>query len=152
MAHDLIWPWRSTDEANRMRMRSIPLFVGLEDHELDLLDSILTEIPVNVGKHLTESGAVGREFAIILEGLASVVRGDIEIARLGPHTFFGEHAPLTGEPRTADIIALTPMRLLVAGQQEFDRMQREIPKVGERIAAKDRFRHRAMIVSAAPGM
>lgn len=141
MQDEVIWGRRRrSDDDHRDRMRRIPLFDGLADQMIDLLDEVLTEAHVDAGKRLVVAGAVGRDFALILEGLASVVRDDVEVARLGPHTFFGEHALLTGNTRSADVIALTPMRLLVAGPSEFHRMLRELPLVAERISAADQDR------------
>ncbi len=131
---------RRTEQAHRERVRAIPLFAGLDDAEVDLLDAVLTEVRVDAGRRVTVTNGVGREFAVITEGLACVVRGGVEVARLGPHAFFGEHALLTREPRSADVVALTPMRLLVAGPAEFGRMLREVPVVAERLAAAERER------------
>lgn len=131
---------RRVDRAHRERMRAIPLFAGLEDLEVDVLDGVLTEARVDAGQRVIRQDGVGREFAVVLEGLACVVREGVEVARLGPNTWFGEHALLARAPRSADVVALTPMRLLVAGPAEFARLLRELPVVAERIAASERER------------
>jgi CRP-like cAMP-binding protein len=131
------------DHGYRERMRAIPLFAGLDDREIDVLDATVSEVTVAAGRRLTVEGEVGREFAVILDGLASVVRGGVEVERLGPSGFFGEHALLHGARRTADVVALTPMRLLVAGPSEFDRMVREIDTFAERVADTDRRRQQS---------
>jgi monovalent cation:H+ antiporter, CPA1 family len=41
--------------------------------------------------------------------------------RLGSGEFFGEMALLTGQPRQADVVALSYCRLLVLGKVDFDR-------------------------------
>lgn len=127
----------------RSRIRSIPLFADLADAEIDMLDATLTEAHVEAGKALTLQGHAGRDFSVIVEGLATVIRDGVEVERLGPGTFFGEHALLRGLPRTADVIALTPMRLLVAGLGEFDRMIREIPSFADQVREADRQRQRS---------
>lgn len=131
---------RRTEQAHRERVRAIPLFAGLDDAEVDLLDAVLTEVRVDAGRRVTVTNGVGREFAVILEGLACVVRAGVEVARLGPHAFFGEHALLTRQPRSADVVAVTPMRLLVAGSAEFARMCREVPAIAARLAAAEQER------------
>jgi CRP-like cAMP-binding protein len=130
------------------RIRDIPLFADLDDDQLATLDATLSEAFVDAGKQLTLQGHVGRDFSIILEGLATVIRDGIEVERLGPGTFFGEHALLRGDLRTADVIALTPMRLLVAGPGEFARLRREIPSFDEQVKAADEQRQRSTAATA----
>jgi len=44
------------------------------------------------------------------------------VIRLGPGDFFGEMSLIDGEPRSADVTAATPMRLLAIGYREFWQM------------------------------
>lgn len=131
---------RRVDGAQRERMRAIELFRDLADDELDVLDATLTEARVESGRRLTVTDGAGREFGVVLEGLASVIRDGVEVARLGPGAFFGEHALLTGQPRSADVIAITPMRLLVATPAEFSRLRTELPHVAARLLAAEAVR------------
>lgn len=121
-------------------LRAIPLFRGLTVRQIEALDGVLSEAQVAPGRRLTVSGRVGRQFAIVLEGLAVVWRDGVEVGRVGRLDFCGEHALLTGRPRSADVIALTAMHLLVAGPAEFDRMRRISPLIDERILAAERDR------------
>lgn len=131
---------RQVDREQRSRMQAIALFHDLADDDLDVLDGTLTETRVEAGRRLTAVNATGRDFAVVLEGLAAVVRDGVEVGRLGPGEFFGEHALLTGGMRSADVVAITPMRLLVAGPAEFSRLCRELPHVAERLRAADQQR------------
>ncbi len=49
---------------------------------------------------------------VVLSGGALVTRGGRTVARLVPGDFFGELSALDGGPRTASIVADTPMELL----------------------------------------
>ena len=49
---------------------------------------------------------------MVLSGGALVTRGGRTVARLVPGDFFGELSALDGGPRTASIVADTPMELL----------------------------------------
>ena len=69
-------------------------------------------------------GQPGQHLVIILEGLAEVVvtneRGERQqIALRRPGDFLGEISLLTGEPTTADVIALAKCDLLLIPQQAF---------------------------------
>jgi small-conductance mechanosensitive channel len=59
------------------------------------------------GETIIGLGAEGDSMFIVHEGTVSVRVDDAEVARLQPGDFFGEMALLTGERRTADVIALT---------------------------------------------
>ena len=83
-------------------LASVPLFSNLNKRELTLLARHTDQVPVKAGKVLTEEGAPGREFMIIIEGNATVKRKGKVLARLGPGDFFGELALVDHEPRSAD--------------------------------------------------
>ncbi|HYK03019.1 MAG TPA: mechanosensitive ion channel family protein [Thermoanaerobaculia bacterium] len=59
------------------------------------------------GETIIGLGAEGDSMFIVHEGTVSVRVDDAEVARLQPGDFFGEMALLTGERRTADVIAVT---------------------------------------------
>ena len=79
----------------------------------------------------------------MIEDGAVEVRYDGErIAELGAGDFFGEIALLEGGPRTATVIATTPVRLIVMSAQEFRRMEQELPAVADRVNSAVRARLR----------
>ena len=49
--------------------------------------------------------------------------------RLGPGELFGEIGLLTGRPRSADVVARTPLRLLRLGGETFSRYLASLPDV-----------------------
>ncbi len=51
------------------------------------------------------------------------------LARLGPGEFFGEVAVLTGKPRTATIVARTPVTVIEISRQDLDRIAAAHPEV-----------------------
>jgi CRP-like cAMP-binding protein len=75
------------------------------------------------GEVVVRQGERGSEFFIIADGQAEVSileRGEERAVRkLKPGDFFGERALLEGGIRTATVRALSPMRLLVFGEQAF---------------------------------
>ena len=73
------------------------------------------------GEHLVHQGALEPPFYIIREGVASVVaqgpNGDLrELGRIGAGECVGEMSLLTGDPASADVVALTPVRVYSASQ------------------------------------
>jgi CRP-like cAMP-binding protein len=115
------------------RLRAIPLFADLGDEQLEPLATWLTDEEVSEGRRLTPEGAAGYLFYVIEDGTASVLQHDVEVARLGPGDFFGEMAIMGDGRRVADVIATSPMRLLVMFGTEFRELEATLPEVAARI-------------------
>ena len=99
-------------------LRSLALFRGCTDKELEFIASRADEVDLPAGKVLTERGKSGGDFFIILEGKAEVDASQGK-RTLGPGDFFGEIALIDNGPRTATVKAATPMRCLVLGHSQF---------------------------------
>jgi len=79
---------------------------------------------------LTTKGAVGREFFLVLSGVASCRLGRRQVDRFTTGGYFGELALLHGGIRTADVVAETAMELLVLDRREFQTMLMTTPRIG----------------------
>jgi len=66
---------------------------------------------------------------VLLEGEAKVVRGGRRIAALIPGDFFGEIALIDGGPRTASVVATTPITTLSITRKRFGKMLEEDPNI-----------------------
>jgi CRP/FNR family transcriptional regulator, cyclic AMP receptor protein len=122
------------------RLRSVPLFTGLEKRELEALGRCADELDVPEGKHLVEEGDFGYEFFTIEDGRAEVRRGDETIAVLEPGDFFGEMALSGDARRNASVVATSPLTAIVMTRQAFRQMRNDIPTVCDRISAAVRDR------------
>jgi CRP/FNR family transcriptional regulator, cyclic AMP receptor protein len=114
-------------------IKGVPLFSELGHKELDEVASIADEIDLPAGKELTVEGRPGREFMVIVEGEATVRRGDNEINRLGAGDFFGEIALLEDRPRTATVTADGPIRALVITDRSFRSLLEHSPQIEEKV-------------------
>jgi CRP-like cAMP-binding protein len=114
-------------------IRNVPLFSRLSKKGLQEVASIADEIDFPSGKVLTQQGARGREFIVILEGTAAVEQDGKSINTLGEGDFFGEIALVTKLPRTATVTATQPMRALVITDRDFLSLLKKSPDVGEGI-------------------
>jgi transcriptional regulator with AAA-type ATPase domain/NAD-dependent dihydropyrimidine dehydrogenase PreA subunit len=75
------------------------------------------EIATAAGDVVVRRGETGKAFWVVLDGRVEVrLTGDdgvhLPLARLGPGASFGEMALITGDPVSADVVALEPTRLL----------------------------------------
>ena len=122
------------------RLRTVPLFAGLSEHDRERIAQWADEIEVPAGKQLAGEGELAYEFFVILDGAAEVTHDGERVAELGPNDFFGEIGLLETERRTASVVAETPLRVIVMFQREFKQMEREMPAVAERIRAAIRAR------------
>ena len=91
------------------------------------------EIDLHEGKEMTREGEPGREFFVLLEGTADVRKKSRKVNALGPGDFFGEIALVSREPRTATVIATSPVRALVITDRSFRRLLEESPQVQTKV-------------------
>lgn len=94
-------------------LRDVALFRPCSPAELQRIAGLTTELVVEQHRVLCRTGSIGKEAFIVVEGYAEVRQNGRCIATIGPSGFFGEMALLDHEPRMADVVAVTPMRVLV---------------------------------------
>src|SRR5664279_5746568 len=93
------------------RLKTIPLFSSLSDKALDTVSVFASETTVSAGKQLVHEGDYSYDLIVIDTGTADVIKGGEVIGTLGPGDVFGEMGMLSGNRRTADVIATSSMRL-----------------------------------------
>ena len=91
---------------------TVPLFDGFSKRHLRRLAGEADVVTFEPGRTIVEEGEPGEAMYVVLTGGARVTRGGRTVARLVPGDFFGELSALDGGPRTASIVADTPMELL----------------------------------------
>jgi CRP-like cAMP-binding protein len=91
------------------------MFADLQTPQLQAVAGQFEEVWFPDGERILRQGLTGSGFYVILDGECSVVVDGEERARLGRGEFFGEVSILLGEPPTADVVALRPVRALVLG-------------------------------------
>jgi len=101
------------------RLRAIPLFSGCSEKQLQFIATRVEDVDFPAGKVLTEQGRSGGEFFIILSGEAEVRRDGATVDAMSAGDHFGEIALLDNGPRTATVVAKTPMRCLVLSPRQF---------------------------------
>lgn len=84
-------------------LRSIPLFEGLDVHELDAVGRATTELELPAGRELIREGGRDRDVYVVVSGTLDVTRGGVHVAEVGAGEFVGEMALLTGGVRNAEV-------------------------------------------------
>lgn len=114
-------------------LAAVPLFAGCTRKELETIARATVEVNLDQGREFVTQGDVGREAFIIVEGTADVLRGGHKIATLGVGEAVGELALLDHGPRTASVVAATPMTALVLGPREFSGVLDKVPTLTHKI-------------------
>ncbi|HSC01756.1 MAG TPA: cyclic nucleotide-binding domain-containing protein [Solirubrobacteraceae bacterium] len=120
------------------RLKAIPIFSHLSDEEAKRLAAFATETSVAEGQILMKQGDYSTELIGIEEGTADVIRDGEKIASLGEGDLIGEMGLLEREPRNADVIATSPMRVMKLTHWEIRRMSDETIERIEQIVHKRR--------------
>jgi CRP-like cAMP-binding protein len=110
-------------------LRSVPLFSGLEEKDLEQLERQLHERHFAEGSEITTEGATGAGFFVIAEGNAEVTIGGEHRATLGPGDHFGEIALIDDGVRSASIVAATDLLCYGLTPWEFRPFVEEHPQV-----------------------
>jgi len=86
-----------------------------------------TERTVATGRSVYAEGTSAPTLDVVLKGRLKVLRTTMDgtevlLALRGPGDLLGEMSTLIGAPRSASVIAIEPVRLLVVTQAEFERL------------------------------
>ncbi len=107
------------------RLTAIPLFSDLSSEEANRLAAFATETSAAEGQILMKQGDYSTELIAIEEGTADVLKDGEKVASLKEGDLIGEMGLLQREPRNADVIATSPMRLLKLTHWEIRRMSED---------------------------
>ena len=105
----------------------VEMLHNLSPSEVQAIIPLLKPLTVEPGTTLCEEGTPGDAMFIILSGEADIYKGPQLMAQLGSGEMFGEMALLTGEERSASVIARTPMKLYELDKFDFDAMLTRSP-------------------------
>ncbi|MBV8520397.1 MAG: mechanosensitive ion channel [Acidobacteria bacterium] len=86
------------------------------------------------GETIIRGGAAGDSMFVVHEGSVSVRAGGEEVATLAPGDFFGEMALLTGESRTADVVALTEVVAVEIAKLALQPVLQDHPELAQAIS------------------
>ena len=118
----------------RSALAESPVFHQLGDDLHDKLFERIAEQEFDAGDVLIRQGDPGEFLMLVLEGHAAVrlreEGGMREIATFGAGDVVGEMALLTGESRTADVVAVSKLRALVLQSQDFHQLAMHHPELG----------------------
>ena len=112
------------------QLSKVPLFATCSKRELSRLLSLARTETVEAGHTLFVEGAPSSNLYVIVSGTAAVKRNGRRIGRAGPGDVVGELGVILGGPRTATVLAETPIEWLVLDQASLRAAIDEVPGLG----------------------
>lgn len=122
----------------RSLLRSVDFLATLGDTGLAELAERTERQTFGPGETVLRAGEAGDTFHVVADGvvrIVAVVAGkEKEMARLSRREFFGEMSLITGEPRSANVFAVTPVTLLTMRRAAFAEVLERHQNVAQQLA------------------
>ena len=119
-------------------LASVEFLKALRDDELAKVAERLRYAPFSAGETITKQGAVAHWLYIVADGTAEVrvsVDGqERAVAKIGAPGFFGEMGLMTGEPRTATVVAVTDVDCYRIDKEAFHQILADRPEIAAEIS------------------
>lgn len=131
---------RKAAEASRRRaaLDGVEFLRGLTEEERAYAAERLKYALFAPGETVTKQGAVAHWLYIIVSGVAEVrvniEGGDKTVAKIQAPGFVGEMGLMTGEPRTATVVALTEVECYRLDKEGFNKIMVGRPEIAEEIS------------------
>jgi CRP/FNR family cyclic AMP-dependent transcriptional regulator len=112
---------------------NVPLFAGCSKTELSEIAAITDELDLPEGATLIREEERGREFLVVIDGTVKVTQKGRTVNELGPGSWVGEISLIADVPRTATVVATSPVRLLVITDRAFQQLIRRTPAIASKV-------------------
>jgi small-conductance mechanosensitive channel len=128
---------REPVDATNLLLRQ-PLFSGMQADELQVLGQSAIHLRFGTGEKIIEEGKPGKSMYILANGSAEVrVERDgevVPVGRLGQGDCFGEISLLTGEPRTATVVAESDCEVVKIEKSAMRTLLLQHPRLAETLS------------------
>jgi small-conductance mechanosensitive channel/CRP-like cAMP-binding protein len=119
-------------------LRAVSLFDALNADEIKHISDRMIEVPFSAGECMTHQGAVAHWLYLLAAGDAEVriVGGEATrvVARIKAPDYFGEMGLMTGEPRHADVVALTDTTCYRLEKAVFEEVLKHRPEIAKALS------------------
>jgi CRP-like cAMP-binding protein len=130
-------------------LRKVPMFAGLNDHDLLHIVGLSANLHWHSGGMVFEAGAPGDALYIVLSGKVRIYTArdgdEVEVATIGPGDFFGELSLMRKEAHSKNARAVGDTDLMAIPNESFtsllqsdERLRAAVEnKMAERLSASD---------------
>ncbi len=120
------------------KLKRVWLFQDLTDHELLKLAELGVLREFKAGDYVIKEGEEAKALYVILSGMIRVVKElpdgtRRELSSMMEGDFFGELGLLDGEPRSASVIAVTPLKVVAFYRRDFLNFMEKHPMIAAKI-------------------
>lgn len=120
-------------------LRQLDLFAVLSDDQVRRVAEAAISRSFYPGDAIVQEGTKGGSLFIITSGAVQVTKRstrdtDVEVTRLGAGDVIGEMSLLTGEPRSATVVALVPVSAVEVTRDHLAGILHEVPELSDRFA------------------
>ncbi len=147
--------YQTRHKTRRMHaLESVELFCHLTPAELSFMADHLRYAPFAVGETCTKQGAVAHWLYILTSGKVEVRRhaeGEVQSTKLATVEapgIFGEMGLLAGDPRAADVVALTDVECYRLDKPGLQQILEERPEIAEQFSKIIAKRRRELLAAA----
>lgn len=130
-------------------LEKVPLFGGLSKQHLKAIARVASVRTYGPGDRVVTEGSKTASCYVIVEGFADVLKGEIQVATLGPGDVIGEIALLDRAPRSASVFAAGDVVVLQVSRPALLAVLEQDPKVALRML--EVMAHRLRITTEAAG-
>jgi CRP-like cAMP-binding protein len=110
-------------------IKTVPLFASCSPKELKAIAATAKLVDFEPGAEICKEGTTGVGMHVIMTGETKVMVGGRTRRRLGPGAFFGEIALLDQGPRSATVVADSPVETLVISSWAFRGLLKRQPNL-----------------------
>ncbi len=118
---------RTRREAPHETLEPLGVLYGCPGKELEHIVRMSRAVDVPAGRTLYEQGRIPLDFMLVESGYADVVVGGRTVAAIGPGETIGEMGVLDRGPRSATVMARTPMRVRLIDAHDVDALMELAP-------------------------
>lgn len=122
-----------TEKLQQTPIEGIPLLKDMRYADAKRVLHSGSTLQCKHGDRIVQAGATSREMYVILSGSVEVRSGDQVVAKLGRGEIFGEIALISSAPRTADVVALEDVEVLILSQDFLEKGMRTMPDIMSRV-------------------
>ena len=109
-------------------LSSVPILQSIDHYERSKIADSIKEKHYAAGETIITEGDEGNDFYIIISGEAIATKtlgagaAPTQVKQYGPSEYFGERALLKNEPRAANVIAQTEVKVAYIDRDSFGRL------------------------------
>lgn len=123
----------NAEDAKIRRLREVALFRNCTPKELTRLAGITDQAVLETGQVLCRQGEVATAAFVIDDGEANVKVADHVIGTVGGGGIVGEMGLLDYRPRSATVVARTPMKVYVIDARRFESVLEDTPTLARNL-------------------